>query len=189
MEPLFQLNSHRYFACPSLQRSPCLNSELFHQRTVARRKPCLRGSEEDQATEPGVVTKRALPNVSITVAGTSDGTYWGGQPCVRNTASKVLGETHEDREQESRTGGSGEGRVTAQGRHFGTPRWRSWSGTSLRDRAAIRSGLQVSKGLATGRAAEHRPAETRHWRGAVQSREVNSTVQGFQPRAVDVLSI
>ena len=53
------------------------------------------------------MTKRSLPNVSITVAGTSDGTYWGGQPCVRNTASKVLGETHEDREQESRTGRSG----------------------------------------------------------------------------------
>ena len=72
---------------------------------------------------------------------------------------------------------AGEARVTGvQGRHFRAPRWRSWSGTSLRNRAAIRSGLQVKKGLSTDRAAEQGPAETRHWRGSRPERqEVNST--------------
>lgn len=135
-------HSHRYFACPSQQRCPCLNSELFHQRTVARRKPCLRGSEEDQATGPRAVTKRSLPNESITVAGTSDSTYWGGgQPHVGNTACEVS--VRPTRTENRRAGGAGLGLGGELG--WGRTRHRS-SGQTLRSPSLAVLARHISEG-------------------------------------------
>ena len=178
-----------------LPRAATLSSEYSHcilrvrhsrGTRAARRKPCLGGSEQEQAAEPTASTKSSLPNLSITAAGTGDGTRCsrvldGGEDGHAEVSVRQM------RTENRRAGGAGlglggkswagEARVTGvQSRHFRAPRWWSWSGRSLRNRTAIRSGLQVKKGLSTDRAAEQGPAETRHWRGSRPERqEVNST--------------